>query len=86
MIFCCLQKWAEEEDHSDGEGKILYGIPVSLKNDVPLVVSMFQYVYLISIKPFKEKRIDYSLESNIRIRDDFGSLISEIIQTGLCAL
>ena len=44
VIFYCLQKWAEEEDHSDGEGKILYGIPVSLKNDVPLVVSIFQYI------------------------------------------
>ena len=73
-MFCCLQKWAEEEGHSDGEGKILYGIPVSLKNDVSLVVSVFQYVCLVSIKPFKETRIDYSLEFNVRIRDDFGPI------------
>ena len=34
----CLQQWAEEADRSDGEGEFLHGIPVSLKDDVPLKV------------------------------------------------
>ena len=36
--FIYIQIWAEEADKSDGDGKLLHGIPNSLKDDVPLKV------------------------------------------------
>ena len=39
ISFIYIQIWAEEADKSDGDGKHLHGIPISLKDDVPLKVS-----------------------------------------------
>ena len=39
ISFIYIQIWAEEADKSDGDGKHLHGIAISLKDDVPLKVN-----------------------------------------------